>query len=199
MSGDCANAACGFWDLACRMDAHEGQAAWAQAVLSFAAIVVTAWIALGAWLGELDRRRSAARVASYLALAIASSLDHMLADHAGDEPFHEVDYATAGAMLNSGIMQDALSGIADVRPNDLPGPQSAAAFLQLRQLTRGIAGQLGGVKKGAKPSLSVGRMRSDLRSMAAVFERSVGELRPSRSDGLANWLGAGDLRRWFHG
>jgi hypothetical protein len=77
---------CDFWDFACRMDAHEGQAAWVQAIGSILAILASGAFAVLApiWSRDVEAREIALKagknivVAGNLAITSWKSLELIL-------------------------------------------------------------------------------------------------------------------------
>jgi hypothetical protein len=117
-------------DLWCRMDAHEGQAAWAQAIFSVLAI-----LAAGAFPYVEQRRKRAVyrrSFANLVRLAYANMCSTMAGAHRGE-------YRTA---LLEGARDDIATSISDLRAFPLHELEAPMLVGSLRYLTTGLEASL---------------------------------------------------------
>lgn len=133
-----------WWQLTSAMDAHEGQAAWAQAVGTVAAVWLTSALAFGAGRTERNRQLVKRQLAIFFATRATHALGQIL--HRLEKEvvsgWLRLKPTEAAFVLHSGELQELLSVINDVTPVDLPSARSARAYMQVRGVARDLKGRL---------------------------------------------------------
>jgi hypothetical protein len=179
----CANTMAELADLWCRMDAHEGQAAWAGAAGSFAAVLVAVGLALQTYREDLNRRRAAGRAAVHHALNTACMLESLLVDATEkDTSDPKMSSQQATMFMRSGRMREVMRALDELRPQDLHGPSSARAWVTVRVVGRDLESRLSELidVPGSAGILAMRDLTKNLEKPLVELRRSEKSKRPRR-------------------
>jgi hypothetical protein len=176
------SAPCSAWDLACRMDAHEGQAAWVQAVGSIAAILASSafaiWVPLR--MRDLEGRDLARRSLNNL-IFVAGALESIW--RSMKTTVEKSQYSSGARALLESQMAGVRALLSEVHRHTL-GPDALLALGMFEMQFPAIESALSAIERalalGEAPQLAFDEGAARVRSKLMVLS----DLDAVRKDGV---------------